>query len=62
MSVYYIKDYIVWITKEIDKAKKDWRNGEGWDEEEYKRIEFLEDTRKYLIQMKEHGEIFYTDF
>lgn len=62
MAVYYIKDYIEFTTKELDKAKREWRNGEGWDDEEYQRVEFLEKTLKYLNDMLEHGQIFYTDF
>jgi hypothetical protein len=62
MAVYYIKDYIAFTQRELEKAKKDWRNGKDWDEEEYQRIEFLEKTLKSLTQMLEHGEIFYTDF
>jgi len=48
--------------QKIEEAKKNWRNGEGWNDEEYERLEFLEQTLKHLIQMREHGEIFYTDF
>jgi len=62
MAVYYIKDYIAFTQKELEKAKKEWRNGKEWDDEEYERIGFLENTIKYLNQMLEHGEIFYTDF
>lgn len=62
MAVYYIKDYIAFTQRELEKAKKDWRNGKDWDDEEYQRIEFLEKTLKSLTQMLEHGEIFYTDF
>ena len=62
MAVYYIKDYIAITQKELEKAKKEWRNGKEWDDEEYERIGFLENTIKYLNQMLEHGEIFYTDF
>lgn len=62
MAVYYIKDYIAFTQRELERAKKDWRNGKDWDEEEYERIEFLEKTLKSLTQMLEHGEIFYTDF
>ena len=62
MAVYYIKDYIAFTQRELERAKKDWRNGKDWDEEEYQRIEFLEKTLKSLTQMLEHGEIFYTDF
>jgi hypothetical protein len=62
MAVYYIKDYIAFTQKELERAKKDWRNGKDWDDEEYQRIEFLEKTLKSLTQMLEHGEIFYTDF
>lgn len=62
MAVYYLRDYIDFTAKELEKAKKEWRNGEGWDDEQYERIGFLENTIKYLNQMLEHGEIFYTDF
>lgn len=62
MAVYYIKDYIAFTQRELERAKKDWRNGKDWDDEEYQRIEFLEKTLKSLTQMLEHGEIFYTDF
>ena len=27
MAVYYIKDYIEFTQKELDKAKKEWTNG-----------------------------------
>ena len=62
MAVYYLSDYIKFTQEKIEEAKKNWRNGEGWDDEEYERIEVLEKTLKHLIQMREHGEIFYTDF
>ena len=62
MAVYYLRDYIDFTAKELEKAKKEWRNGEGWDDEEYERIEFLEQSLKNLIEMREHGRIFYTDF
>jgi hypothetical protein len=62
MAVYYLAEYIKYTKDKIEEAKKNWRNGEGWDDEEYERLEFLEQTLKHLIQMREHGEIFYTDF
>jgi len=62
MAVYYIQEYIAFTQRELERAKKDWRNGKDWDEEEYERIEFLEKTLKSLTKMLEHGEIFYTDF
>lgn len=62
MAVYYLSDYIKFTQEKLEEAKKNWRNGEGWDDEEYQRVEFLEQTLKHLIQMREHGEIFYTDF
>ena len=62
MAVYYLADYIKFTQEKIEEAKKNWRNGEGWDDEEYERIEFLEKTLQHLIQMRKHGEIFYTDF
>ena len=62
MAVYYLKEYIEFTKKEVDEAKMKWINGENWDEKEYERLKFLEDSLKYLIQMREHGEIFYTDF
>jgi len=62
MSVYYIKDYIEFSLKELEKAKKEWRNGEDWDDEKYNRIEFLQKTIKELTEMRKHGRIFYTDF
>ena len=62
MAVYYLADYIKFTQEKIEEAKKNWRNGEGWDDEKYERIGFLENTIKYLNQMLEHGEIFYTDF
>jgi hypothetical protein len=62
MAVYYLAEYIKYTQDKIEEAKKNWRNGEGWDDEEYERLEFLEQTLKHLIQMREHGEIFYTDF
>ena len=62
MAVYYLKEYIEYTKKQVDEAKMKWINGENWDEKEYERLKFLEDSLKYLIQMREHGEIFYTDF
>ena len=62
MAVYYIQEYIAFTQRELERAKKDWRNGKDWDEEEYERIEFLEKTLKSLTKMLEHGGIFYTDF
>ena len=62
MAVYYLDEYINFTQKKIDEAKKEWRNGEGWDDEEYERIEFLEKTLEHLIEMRKHGKIFYTDF
>jgi len=62
MAVYYLSDYIKFTQEKLEEAKKNWTNGEGWDDEEYERVEFLEQTLKHLIQMREHGEIFYTDF
>jgi hypothetical protein len=62
MAVYYLSDYIKFTQEKLEEAKKNWRNGEGWDDEEYERVEFLEQTLKHLIQMREHGNIFYTDF
>jgi len=62
MAVYYLAEYIKYTQDKIEEAKKNWRNGEGWDDEEYERLEFLEQTLKHLIQMRKHGEIFYTDF
>jgi hypothetical protein len=62
MAVYYLAEYIKYTQDKIEEAKKNWRNGEGWNDEEYERLEFLEQTLKHLIQMREHGEIFYTDF
>ena len=46
MAVYYLRDYIDFTAKELEKAKKEWRNGEGWDDDEYQRVEFLEKTLK----------------
>jgi hypothetical protein len=62
MAVYYLSDYIKFTQEKLDEAKKNWRNGEEWDDEEYERVEFLEQTLKHLVEMREHGEIFYTDF
>jgi len=62
MAVYYLDEYIKFTQDKLEEAKKNWRNGEGWDDEEYERIEFLEQSLKNLIEMREHGRIFYTDF
>jgi len=62
MAVYYLKEYIEYTKKKVDEAKMKWVNGENWDEKEYERLKFLEDSLKYLIEMRKHGEIFYTDF
>lgn len=62
MAVYYLKEYIEYTKKQVDEAKMKWVNGENWDEKEYERLKFLEDSLKYLIEMRKHGEIFYTDF
>lgn len=62
MAVYYLKEYIEYTKKKVDEAKMKWVNGENWDEKEYERLKFLEDSLTYLIEMRKHGEIFYTDF
>ena len=62
MAVYYLKEYIEYTKKQVDEAKMKWINGEGWNDKEYERLKFLEDSLKYLIEMRKHGEIFYTDF
>ena len=62
MAVYYLKEYIEYTKKQVDEAKMKWVNGENWDEKEYERLKFLEDSLTYLIEMRKHGEIFYTDF
>jgi len=62
MAVYYLKEYIEYTKKKVDEAKMKWVNGENWDDKEYERLKFLEDSLKYLIEMRKHGEIFYTDF
>jgi len=62
MVVYYLKEYIEYTKKKVDEAKMKWVNGENWDDKEYERLKFLEDSLKYLIEMRKHGEIFYTDF
>ena len=62
MAVYYLKEYIEYTKKQVDEAKMKWVNGENWDDKEYERLKFLEDSLKYLIEMRKHGEIFYTDF
>ena len=62
MAVYYLKEYIEYTKKKVDEAKMKWVNGENWDEKEYERLKFVEDSLTYLIEMRKHGEIFYTDF
>jgi hypothetical protein len=62
MAVYYLDEYIKFTQEKLEEAKKNWRNGEGWDDEEYERVEFLEQSLKNLIEMRKHGRLFYTDF
>jgi hypothetical protein len=62
MAVYYLDEYIKFTQDKLEEAKKNWRNGEGWDDEEYERVEFLEQSLKNLIEMRKHGRLFYTDF
>jgi hypothetical protein len=62
MAVYYLAEYIKFTQEKLEEAKKNWRNGEGWDDEEYERVEFLEQSLKNLIEMRKHGRLFYTDF
>jgi hypothetical protein len=62
MAVYYLDEYIKFAQEKLEEAKKNWRNGEVWDDEEYERVEFLEQSLKNLIEMRKHGRLFYTDF
>ena len=62
MAVYYLDEYIKFTQDKLEEAKKNWRNGEVWDDEEYERVEFLEQSLKNLIEMRKHGRLFYTDF
>jgi hypothetical protein len=62
MAVYYLDEYIKFTQEKLEEAKKNWKNGEGWDDEEYERVEFLEQSLKNLIEMRKHGRLFYTDF
>lgn len=62
MAVYYLAEYIKFTQEKLEEAKKNWKNGEGWDDEEYERVEFLEQSLKNLIEMRKHGRLFYTDF
>jgi hypothetical protein len=62
MAVYYLDEYIKFAQDKLEEAKKNWKNGEGWDDEEYERVEFLEQSLKNLIEMRKHGRLFYTDF
>jgi hypothetical protein len=62
MAVYYLAEYIKFTQEKLEEAKKNWRNGEVWDDEEYERVEFLEQSLKNLIEMRKHGRLFYTDF
>jgi hypothetical protein len=62
MAVYYLDEYIKFAQEKLEEAKKNWKNGEVWDDEEYERVEFLEQSLKNLIEMRKHGRLFYTDF
>ena len=62
MAVYYLAEYIKFTQEKLEEVKKNWRNGEVWDDEEYERVEFLEQSLKNLIEMRKHGRLFYTDF
>ena len=62
MAVYYIDEYIEYAKEKTKEAKMKWINGDEWNDEEYEKLKFLEASLEYLVEMKKHGQVFYTDF
>ena len=62
MAVYYIDEYIQFAKEKADEAKKKWVNGDEWNDDEYEKLQFLEASVEALIEMRKHGQLFYTDF
>ena len=45
----------------LDETFMDWNLPEMSDEE-YEKLKFLEASLEHLVEMKKHGQVFYTDF
>ena len=62
MAVYYLDEYIEATKLMVKEAKMKWINGVNWDDEQYEKLKFLEKSIDALIEMRKHGQVFYTDF
>ena len=62
MAVYYLDEYIEATKLMVKEAKMKWINGVDWDDEQYEKLKFLEKNIDALIEMRKHGQVFYTDF